>query len=220
MFLEFRKLHRVRNTSGNGNGNGNGNNSGGYSPFLPQAGAVGVTKKAQKRGLDLPTVGDVHAAYSRYNYVKIHTYLAKLREDVLALQRLLKEASCIAGGEDYYLSMALSAVLQEIQKGETEEVEEERCQQQKKEEGTALAFSDEEAAGGDTYLEEDCTHFYQSVDGQLCFLSAFNMHCLEYDFAATEKDAHLDNYGDDQDGDDQHANNHSNNNPRNNNQYF
>jgi len=38
---------------------------------------------------------------------------------------------------------------------------------------------------GTTYLHDDCIHFYQSSDGQLCFLSAFNMKCLSSDFTMT-----------------------------------
>ena len=35
------------------------------------------------------------------------------------------------------------------------------------------------------YLDQDTTHFYQSTDGQLCFLSRFNMSCLTAEFAAS-----------------------------------
>lgn len=38
------------------------------------------------------------------------------------------------------------------------------------------------------YLDHDTTHFYQSSDGQLCFLSRFNMTCLAADFTATIPD--------------------------------
>ena len=34
------------------------------------------------------------------------------------------------------------------------------------------------------YLDEDSTQFYQSSDGQLCFLSRFNMSCLSSEFTA------------------------------------
>lgn len=34
------------------------------------------------------------------------------------------------------------------------------------------------------YLEENGSQFYQSVDGQLCFLSKFNMNCLATEFAS------------------------------------
>ena len=33
------------------------------------------------------------------------------------------------------------------------------------------------------YADDDCVHFYQSVDGQLCFLSNFNMSCLSHDYS-------------------------------------
>jgi len=33
------------------------------------------------------------------------------------------------------------------------------------------------------YADDDCIHFYQSVDGQLCFLSNFNMSCLSHDYS-------------------------------------
>jgi hypothetical protein len=35
------------------------------------------------------------------------------------------------------------------------------------------------------YLDQDTTHFYQSADGQLCFLSRFSMKCLAEDFTAS-----------------------------------
>lgn len=35
------------------------------------------------------------------------------------------------------------------------------------------------------YLDQGATHFYQSVDGQLCFLSRFNMSCLMTEFTAS-----------------------------------
>ncbi len=38
------------------------------------------------------------------------------------------------------------------------------------------------------YLDHDATHFYQSKDGQLCFLSRFNMTCLLSDFSTWPPD--------------------------------
>lgn len=38
------------------------------------------------------------------------------------------------------------------------------------------------------YLDQDATHFYQSTDGQLCFLSRFNMTCLLSDFSTWPPD--------------------------------
>ena len=52
------------------------------------------------------------------------------------------------------------------------------------------------------YLPQDWTHFYQSSDGQLCFLSGFNMNCLATDFAMYEGTTATitGNYCDDQNG--------------------
>jgi len=36
---------------------------------------------------------------------------------------------------------------------------------------------------GSMYLDEGSTQFYQAVDGQLCFLSKFNMQCLSVEFS-------------------------------------
>lgn len=52
---------------------------------------------------------------------------------------------------------------------------------------------------GTMYLEPDCVQLYQSSDGQLCFLSGFNMNCRSYDFAkmtpsdelSSPQDAHI-----------------------------
>ena len=38
------------------------------------------------------------------------------------------------------------------------------------------------------YLEEHASQFYQSVDGQLCFLSKFNMNCLTAEFTTNRPD--------------------------------
>lgn len=42
------------------------------------------------------------------------------------------------------------------------------------------------------YLDQDTTHFYQSEDGQLCFLSRFNMSCLLEEFTASVPDDNTD----------------------------
>eukprot|EP00559_Dactyliosolen_fragilissimus_P002693 CAMPEP_0184873220 /NCGR_PEP_ID=MMETSP0580-20130426/41724_1 /TAXON_ID=1118495 /ORGANISM="Dactyliosolen fragilissimus" /LENGTH=552 /DNA_ID=CAMNT_0027376103 /DNA_START=605 /DNA_END=2263 /DNA_ORIENTATION=- len=39
--------------------------------------------------------------------------------------------------------------------------------------------------GGTMYVGDNCTHFYQASDGQLIFLSPFNMKCLSSDFSAS-----------------------------------
>ena len=36
---------------------------------------------------------------------------------------------------------------------------------------------------GSMYLDEEATQFYQAADGQLCFLSKFNMQCLSVEFS-------------------------------------
>eukprot|EP00978_Attheya_sp_CCMP212_P036914 scaffold170744_cov56-Attheya_sp.AAC.1 len=36
---------------------------------------------------------------------------------------------------------------------------------------------------GSMYLDKESSHFYQASDGQLCFLSAFNINCLAYEFS-------------------------------------
>lgn len=36
---------------------------------------------------------------------------------------------------------------------------------------------------GSMYLDEEATQFYQAADGQLCFLSKFNMQCLSAEFS-------------------------------------
>lgn len=43
--------------------------------------------------------------------------------------------------------------------------------------------------GGSAYAHDDEYSFYQANDGSLCFLSAFNMNCLQHEYAATVNDA-------------------------------
>jgi hypothetical protein len=35
---------------------------------------------------------------------------------------------------------------------------------------------------GSMYTDEDCVQFYQSIDGQLCFISGFTLNCLSHEF--------------------------------------
>ena len=35
---------------------------------------------------------------------------------------------------------------------------------------------------GVMYTDDECVQFYQSTDGQLCFISGFNLNCLSHDF--------------------------------------
>jgi RING-finger-containing E3 ubiquitin ligase len=39
---------------------------------------------------------------------------------------------------------------------------------------------------GFMYVNDDSVQFYQSADGQLCFLSGFNLNCLSYEFSSKD----------------------------------
>jgi hypothetical protein len=46
---------------------------------------------------------------------------------------------------------------------------------------------------GSMYMNDDNVQFYQATDGQLCFLSGFNLNCLSYEFSSKDPifEAHL-----------------------------
>ncbi len=48
------------------------------------------------------------------------------------------------------------------------------------------ASKEQKLEPGMMYMGGNCVQFYQATDGQLCFLSGFNLNCLSYEFSAND----------------------------------
>lgn len=118
--------------------------------------------------------------------------------------------------DKYYVSMALQAVSFELASALTEAEQEEKLQVSishlhQKSEVKVRPYSwthniesdmllDEKCEShciskaknkktfvpGSMYMNDDSVQFYQSTDGQLCFLSGFNLNCLSYEFSSKD----------------------------------
>ncbi len=56
----------------------------------------------------------------------------------------------------------------------------------KKKKKTTNGSKEQKLEPGMMYMGENCVQFYQAADGQLCFLSGFNLNCLSHEFSAND----------------------------------
>lgn len=219
----FRKLYRTKDS---------------LAPFIPCDDQSMIpyddisSMKIHKRigAEDLPSVTDMDACYSRYNYVDMDLYQSHLQNDIMALERELSfisseysshlsEATKIACENDkYFITMAIEAVQEELNDTTSMKVEEDQLKSLNKSKQSECTCSIVPYAyfvkelnlntetGDDTtepngiqmegkhghfqpgamYHDDDTFQFYQSVDGQLCFLSGFNLNSLAFEFSGKQ----------------------------------
>jgi len=130
---------------------------------------------------EVPIVTDEDARFCRLNYEDEGRsfIMNKLDCDIAELERLLK--SGVVGTELQFVSMALDAV----------RVERESTLRELGGVGVAIGETGDNSMGflekarksdislaAEIVEEESLSQFYQASDGQLCFLSNFNMRCL------------------------------------------
>lgn len=221
--MSFRKLYRTKDA---------------LAPFIPCDDQSSVpfdeipTMKIHKRvGIDdLPSVTDIDACFSRYNYVDMDLYQSHLRNDIMSLQQELSfilsefssnlsEATKIACENDkYFITMAIEAVQEELKDVISMAVEEDKLKSSNKSKqsdhicnivpyahfikdwhlnadtsedtternGTRMESKHGRFIPGAMYHDDDMCQFYQSVDGQLCFLSGFNLNSLAFEFSGKQ----------------------------------
>lgn len=221
--MTFRKLYRTKDA---------------LAPFIPYD--VDCTKsynevssmKIHKRiGVeDLPSVTDMDACFSRYNYVDMDLYQSHLQKDIIALEDELSfislhyssnltESTKIACENDkYFITMAIEAVQVELNEAMSMKIEEDQLNLSNKmkqsenicniipysyftKDWNSNAANDEATTEqneitmeskygsfipGAMYHDDDTFQFYQSVDGQLCFLSGFNLNSLAFEFSGKQ----------------------------------
>jgi len=191
--MEFSKLYRIKrcfapflppNPDNDNNDNDNDNDN--DNEDSPNSSTI----RTRSESFHAPRVNDKDALYCRVNYLDTQhqhhnssTLMTHLESDVNSLQTYRKENQTDLVGTQFAI-MAMEAVklqMRECAAAATPPAASGSgnvASNKKQSLSSSLSIGADATSGGILFGGEECTQFYQATDGQLCFLSGFNMNCL------------------------------------------